>query len=687
MPFFRIIIPLILGIIVQYKLFAIEINALFFILPLFISLFVLYRSKMHQFYSWTWLYGFHYYMILFFTGIYMIQLRPLKSGIPLGEKQYFELLVETNPEQSAKSLIVDVKIRGFSADGKLWNKCNEWSVAYMDNDSTTVLSPGDVFICEAIFNAVTPPQNPEEFNYKKYLERREIFSIAYINSDKLAVVDSGRINRYERFIFDLQKYAQKTLSNAGLGKEELSVALALLIGNRQYVDDDLLQSYVSSGSVHLLAVSGLHVGIVFMILNFVLQSMNRSKKLRIIKGLIILCSLWIYASIAGLASSIVRASIMFSVFVVADMINKPKNTYNNIALSCLIICISNPYVIFDTGFQLSYLAVLGIVYFQPKFMKLIPSRNAFVQAVAGCVTVTLAAQLGTLPVILYIFKSFPAYFIFSNLLLVPYTTVVMYVGVAVIALSWSPLLLSLSGTAFDYCLFLMNYIPKIFSGLPYSVIGGIYINGPQCALLVIGIMSFAAILSFGKRWLFMPFLISLTGIFAIGTSHSYSISSQSECGLFGVRNAFYAYFIRDNTGFYVRDTASAGKSFDFSTKNYLIKKGFTSERDLTGLSLSDSIPNSYKGIISFAGLKIALLSQLEINPEFTGVPFKLDYLYITGATDTTPEATLRCYSPDKIIIAGNVPVRQINEWTALAESKKIAYHNVKTDGFWNLNYE
>jgi competence protein ComEC len=657
-----------------------QINGLLFFAFSLASLAALHIFNIYRQYSPVWWYGFHYYLIFFFLGVSLVQLNPPETTIPLNEENYFELLVTENPVNIDNALRIDAKIRAFSADGKHWTKCNERSIIYTDKDSTPRFSPGDALVCQTLFNDISPPQNDEEFDYKTYLKRKKIFSTAFVNSERLVVVDSGQIGLYKKFVFKLQQYALETLQNAGLKSEELAVALALLTGNKQYFDDDLRNSYVASGTVHLLAVSGLHVGIVFMILNFALRFMDRRKKLRILKGCIILVTLWMYASIAGLASSIVRASAMFSIFVIAYMAKKPKSTYNNIAFVCFIMCLANPYVIFETGFQLSYFAVLGIVYFHPKFMKPFYNCNRFLKPVIECSTVTLAAQLGTLPVILLNFKLFPTYFLFSNLILVPYTSVVMYIGTLVIALSWQPFLLTLSGLALNSAIYMMNWVVKFFDKLPYSTVEGIYINGMQCALLVVSILSLAFLLLFKKRSFLITTLISLIGIFSIGALHSYKVSSHKEFGVFGVRRAFYAYFIENGKGFSIRDTVSVNRSFDFNTKNYLIKRGFYSEQDLKSLSLADSIPNLYKGVLLFAGKKIALLSQLTVNDVFSGAPLNVDYLCVTGWHNDKPETVLACYNPSEIIIANNLPAYKIAEWIKIAESKKIRYHNIKTDG-------
>jgi competence protein ComEC len=683
-PFFRLVIPLILGIVSQHLLFPLTVSALWAIVPLSLSLIAVYRLKLNRNYSQLWIYGAHYFALLFFVGVYLIQLQPVKSSLPLGEKRYFEAVVQENPSETAKSLRLDVRITGFSPDSAQWETCSEQAIIYLAKDSLPQLSPGDVLLCEATFNEPLPPQNPGEFDYRHYLARKKIFATTYINPQNLVVVDSGRINVYKKLVLGIQNYAYTTLKKAGLGDDELSVALALLVGNKEYLDDSLRQAYASSGCVHLLAVSGLHVGIMFMVLSFLLQFMERTKRLKYIRGVIILATLWLYASVAGLAPSIVRASLMFSIFVIADMFSRPKNTYNNIALAAFVSCVANPFAVFETGFQLSYLAVLGIVFFQPKFMRLLPTDNKFFAALFGCITVTMSAQLGTLPVILYVFKAFPVYFIFSNFILVPYTSIVMYVAVAVLALSWNGWLLAVSGAALNFCIGAMNFVARFFDRLPHSVLT-VNIDGWQCALLVVGILALACLFASRKPLFVNVTLLSLTGIFAINAKAVHNRLSYSETGIFAIRNVCYVYFTGEGCAFSVRDTVARQQNFDFNTRNYLISKGYNSERDLLCLSLADSVPSSCAGVVQFAGKRFALTSQLEKTETYSGAPFTVDCLYVTD--NALPDETLSCYAPKQIVISGNLPATRTDEWNAAAESRHIPCHSIRTDGFWRLRID
>jgi competence protein ComEC len=256
----------------------------------------------------------------------------------------------------------------------------------------------------------------------------------------------------------------------------------------------------------------------------------------------------------------------------------------------------------------------------------------------------------------------------------------MYIGISLIALSWQPLLLTISGTVLNLAIHLMNWVVKFFDNLPYAVIDGIYINSIQCILLVISIASLAFFLSFKRKIFVTALLISLIAIFSINTLRIHSISSHKEFGIFGVKRAFFAYFIENGTGFSIKDTASLNRSFDFNTKNCLIKRGIRSEQRLTSYSLTDTLPNHYKGILLFAGKRIALSSQLTTDSNFSATPLKVDYLYITEKQKAKPETILSCYSPAEIVIANNLPQTTIDSWIKIAETKQIPCHNIKTDG-------
>jgi competence protein ComEC len=626
-----------------------------------------------------------YLWVFFFAGVCMARLQPSASALPLDEERYYRLLTAENPRYRTgrKYSTVDARVLAHSSDGKSWSRCGERAIVFFSGDASAILSPGDVFVCRTTFSSIPHPSNPDEFDFAAHMARIGIFAYSYVEAANATTVEQGRISFYKRFVLNIQRSVYEILRGAGLGKDEFGVMTALFTGNKEYLDSDLREAYAASGTVHLLAVSGLHVGIVYMVLQFLMRFAGGRRSAKIVKGIVTLIVLWIYAAVAGMAPSIARACTMFSIFVIGDVWGRRRNTYNNIALAAFVSCAANPGALFELGFQLSYAAVLGIVCFQPKFMQILSCRNRFANTVAEGASVTLAAQLGTLPIILFVFRSFPVYFLFANLIVVPLTSVLMYLGLTVAALSHSDFLLTAGGAALNFCVSITIRIVRFFSSLPGAVVEGIYIGKLQCLLLAVAILSLVFLMLSRRRMFANVLLVSLTGIFAIHALYRHETANSREFGLFRVNRAFYAYFIDRGQGFSVRDTASFGVSFDSKTRNYMTRRGFVSERDLEAFSLADSFPCSRSGLILFAGKRIALSSQLESAGKPPAAPLPVDYLMVTGSDGASPDELLACYAPQHIVVADNLPFGKRKKWLSLAAARRIPCRDIRGEGFWN----
>ena len=678
-PFAGLLIPLVGGIFWQYKILPFDFD----MLPLIFSLIIvalIFNVKFLRIRSS--ISGAVFFSIIFSVGCHTVQKLKTCSELPLGIPGTFEVVVNDNPTTKNGRLRFEADVTSLYDSVGNVIRCNEEILIYF-SDTTATIRPGDVLICSATINAIPPPQNPGEFDYQTYMRRKGIFANAFVAEGNAMITDSGRIAFYRKYPLMFQKYASDAFIESGLTGEELGVATALTTGNKQYLDPETRETFTSSGAVHLLTVSGLHVGIIFVIFNFLLRFMNRDRHTRAIKNIVILLILWVFAAIAGLAAPVVRASIMFSIPTIGNMINKPRNIYNNIALSAFAICLFNPMCIFETGFLLSYSAVLSIVYFQPKLRNLIYIGNNFIFKIWELICVTAAAQLGTLPIILLNFKQFPSYFLFSNLVLVPFASVVMYAAIAVIFVSPFPVLLSASGYVSEFFLTIMIRIARFFENLPGSVIDGIHIDNVQCVLLG-GALAFSAFfIAYRRSFALFVSAASLISFFCINVSHRYNISKQIEWGIYAVNRTSFAYFIKGNSGFCLRDSADVERKFDYYTKNHLTERGFGSERELNVFASFDSLPDSYNGVIVFADRRIGVSSEL-IRHIGSGDSLKLNYLLLNESAGR-PDIFLSACNPDSIISV-NIGRRQNELWKEAAEARGIHFTDMRASGAFVTKY-
>ena len=302
-------------------------------------------------------------------------------------------------------------------------------------DSTSIsLEVDSQLLLKPILKELIPPLNPHQFNYKSYLAKQGIHQELF--SEKSSFLE---LNSKSTTLFGLsakfRNQIQESLNKYNFKSNELSVINALLLGKRQDISKELIKDYQRAGAVHILAVSGLHVGVILLILSFVFKPVEKIKYGKFLKTVIIVFLLWMFAFIAGLSASVVRAVTMFT-FLAIGMSFKRKNVVEfSFISSMFFLLLIKPMFLFDVGFQLSYLAVFGILWTQPKMYAIWKPRFKFVDFFWQLVTVSIAAQIGILPLSIYYFQQFPGLFLASNLVIIPFLGAILIGGVLVIITS------------------------------------------------------------------------------------------------------------------------------------------------------------------------------------------------------------------------------------------------------------
>ncbi|MGV6831269.1 MAG: ComEC/Rec2 family competence protein [bacterium] len=341
-------------------------------------------------------------------------------------------------------------------------------------------------------------KNPHQFDYKKYLSRKHITHQVYTSYD-LIVHEQREAISIRGWASRIKQIIQNKLEEYSFRKDELSIINAMLLGERNYLSSELRTSYINAGAIHILAISGLHVGIILVLFNWLLKPVELLPKGKKIKTILLLLSLWSYACIAGLSPSIIRAATMFSVFTIALNLKRKTNIYNTIVASIFILLLFNPLYIYDVGFQLSYLAVLGIVTFEPIFSKLWKPKMKVTNVLWKTLTVSTAAQIGILPISLFYFHQFPGLFFLTNLVVIPLLGFIIALGIVVIILSLvnflPDLLVKIYGKIIQYLNEYIEWIGKkedfLFQEIPFDLLDVII-----SYLVIIGVYWFLKLKSF-----------------------------------------------------------------------------------------------------------------------------------------------------------------------------------------------
>ncbi|SED95155.1 ComEC/Rec2 family competence protein [Polaribacter dokdonensis] len=324
-----------------------------------------------------------------------------------------------------------------------------------NSDYTKILNVDAVLVSKLEIQSISKSLNPYQFNYKTYLEKQRIQEQIYLKEQDYLIHQSSQntlIGYSDRF----RNKVEKALKKYNFKANDLAVINALLLGKRVNISKDLLEDYANAGAIHILAVSGLHVGIILLILSFLLKPLEQIRNGKIIKTVLIVIFLWVFAFIAGLSASVIRAVTMFTFLAIGLFFNRKNIVLFSLISSLFFLLVFKPLFLFDVGFQMSYLAVFGIVILQPKIYKLWKPRYMIIDKFWQLTTVSLAAQVGVLPLSLYYFHQFPGLFILSNLIIVPVLGFILIGGILIITLALSNSLPQVLAKFYGKIISLMN---------------------------------------------------------------------------------------------------------------------------------------------------------------------------------------------------------------------------------------
>ena len=530
-------------------------------------------------FKFRWLNGFFLNISLLLTGILIVQ-----NNQPLNKANHFSKFDNSNksvvvqvddaPSERKNSIRATLSVVALKLNNK-WIKTSGKLIQYFEKDSNALnLKYGDRLIQKANFTEVLPPQNPHEFNYKAYLANNNIFHQSYVKNNEWKKIDSGQGNSILAIGYKAKNIVLRKIESLGIKGDEFAIVTALLLGITDYLDADTLKRFSATGTVHVLSVSGLHVGIFFVIINLLLGFLDKYKRGKIFKAILIILSIWFYSLITGLSPCVLRAAAMFSIIVVAKYLNRNSNIYNTLLLSALILIIIDPNIVTNLGFLLSYLAVLGIVYLYPKFYNVLKIKNYFFNQIWSLICVSIAAQIASSPLSVYYFSQFPNYFLISNIIVVPLTTLIVYSGVAFLGLSFIPYVSDVIAVFLSYLLKFLNYFVGVIEGLPYCT-SVFVINNYQMFLLYTFIIFIILYFEKLKPFFMHIALVCLICVFIMSSFKKVKDNVQKQFIVYSVDRGIAIDFFTGNNALFIADSniISNRSLIDFQIKNNRVAHG------------------------------------------------------------------------------------------------------------------
>jgi competence protein ComEC len=310
---------------------------------------------------------------------------------------------------------------------------------YLQKDSLSFPRMGDILLVQT---KVKRGEVLGDFDYGRYLQMQGLVGSAWANRQNWLVVDHRPINGLRAKAMHCQRWLHQRYKDMGIDKAELGILSALTLGYRDELDKDVQEYFSRAGAMHILAVSGLHTGIVWgmllwlLTLGGLLKPLYEQRFWRIVLGSIALTALWVYAFVTGLSPSVMRSALMLTMVEVGWLLGRNVSNINSIAAAAVIILLINPLALWNVGFQLSFAAMIGIILVANRMQQHIVVRGKVWQYISGLIVMSIAAQVATLPLSLHYFGQTSNYFVLTNLVVIPTAFVLLLLGMGALAFSW-----------------------------------------------------------------------------------------------------------------------------------------------------------------------------------------------------------------------------------------------------------
>jgi competence protein ComEC len=618
------------------------------------------------------------------TGLHNHQTEPLHFENSAGLNGIYKLSVEGVPVRKANSIRLQIRVLYKIVQNKEL-KCEGRVLAYFQADSNSnKLRYGDQFIARLKLVPVEPPMNPNSFDYRKYLSYQGIYHRTYIPSSQWVLTKRAKGFNIYRLGTTLQERFINLFKLHHPNPNELSVASALVLGYGNAIDPDLVNAYTTTGALHILSVSGMHVGVIYLVLSVLLAFMKRKSFTRIIRGAILLTVVWFYALITGLSPAVLRSAVMLSFIIVGELGERESNTINTLAASAFLLLIIDPFQLMNIGFQLSYLAVAGIVLIHPLINKIWVPRFKVVQWIWGLTTVSIAAQLASSPLSLYYFHQFPNYFIITNYFAIPLSSVAIYAGMLTLITSPFVWLSHQMALLFFGSVSLLNHCIWFFGQLPYAAIKNIHLSVTETVM----IYSFLLLLYLTiKQKQKLPMFGALLCVLLIGTSFIVDNQRTKQ------QHIVTIYSINRNSviDFYNGHTGRSFQSFYPLPENKTTAYEINGNRIACGIfrikraslirdTLSDADNGFWKSGYCYLFNQKRLIVQDGNLIRQNGGPVITDYLLLTRNPFPDLDELLKHYRFKQLIVdESNSPANAL-KWKKLCNDFGIPCHYTASDG-------
>lgn len=544
--------------------------------------------------------------------------------------------------------------------------------------------PSAVVLIPARFNTVDPPFNPGEFNYKQYLAHQNIYHQAYLYPGQYVTVGRNAGNSIIGYSLKLRRRLVAEFNAHMRDSSAIAIASTMILGYKADLSDDVLQTYAQTGTLHVLSVSGAHVAIVFILLSCGLSFLNKVKHGKIIQTALIIILIWGYALLTGFSPAVCRAALMISLIISGNTFHRYINSLNLLAASAFGLLLYNPNYLMDVGFQLSYLAVGGLILFQPLVYNAVNFENKWIDKLWALCSVSIAAQVITFPLSAFYFHQFPVYFLLSNMFILLPVMIIMYLGLGFLLLCWIPTVSDALGYLLNKSISLMNAGLAYIEHLPFASVSKLWISVLDYTLLYcIIILGFYFLFNRNRHLVKLTFV--LTFILAVSVSWR-KIEAQTG-------NSITFLNLKKQRGIVFRSGATAVVLTDLKTTDksyrYSIQPGLDSAK-VAGVTVykfdqNFDLPFMKKrgSLISFCDKSLIILDSAGVKIK-ANKPLSFDYAYLTHTPAVEINTLLKNFNAALLVISSDNSEKRIEFLRKQLLHRNNKYYLLKHNKALNL---
>ena len=655
-PFLRLLFPLAMGIYVGDELFfrgfEIPLNGVLWtcFLPLLALLIAAFYLKR---YAFRWLFG--VLLILFFFisgGTWMnVQLQRTAVPSPDAEAVYHAAIME-KPELKERSVLCRVELTTPANDSVVLSRPVA-ALLYLAKDSLSgLLCSGEELLISARISRPQNSGNPDEFDYSRYLARKEVSGTGFVAADSWKKLSHKSTLTLKQQALIWRERVLAIYRNLGFRGDEFAVLSALTVGYKEELSEEIKETYSVSGASHVLALSGLHIGFLYGLLLFCLKGMpDRWKGVRLLRALTIIVLLWGFAFFTGLSPSVVRSVLMCSLFALSGAFGRESFSINTLSAAAFFMLLCCPEWLFDVGFQLSFCAVGAILLLQPGIYRVVPKSNRFGNYVWGLMSVSIAAQIGTAPLVLLYFSRFSTHFLLTNLVVIPLVSVCMYGAVLLLLLTPFPWFQSGVVWGVKGLIGLLNEFVRWVEHLPWASLDAVWVYPLEVFLFYLALlcwMYYQTIRS-GKS-----LLTCLCCVLFLCTFHVAMLLNdrpQESLTFYNVRGCPVAHCMAADG----RSWLAYGDSLPDETKLHRAVSRHWQHLHLetpqpVTVDCDEPAFSSYNRILSFSGRRVCIVSDNRWRNKLASQPLFIDYLYLCRGYDGRLEWLTELFTFQTVIL-------------------------------------